>query len=80
MFVLSFEILLYRLNLTLCLLLNCMDVFPILKIHFGTSLRDPVVGNQPAKAGDTSLIPSPGRFHMSRMQLNPCTTATEPEF
>lgn len=41
-----------------------MDVFPILKIHFGTSLRDPVVGNPPAKEGDTNMILSPGRFHI----------------
>ena len=30
-------------------------------------------------AGDTSLIPVPGRFHVPVEQLTPCITTTEPE-
>ena len=37
----------------------------------------PVVKNPPAKAGDTDLIPGPGRS-TSRRELNPRTTATGP--
>lgn len=54
----------FTVYLFIFLLLNCMDVFPILKIHFGTSLHDPVVRNPPAKEGDTNMILSPGRFHI----------------
>ena len=44
----------------------------------------PAVKNLPAKAGDTSLIPGPGKFHMPQGNkagapklLNPHTTTTE---
>ena len=47
----------------------------------------PVVKNRPANAGDTGLIPAPGRFHMPgwrvggwRGQLIPWTTTTELAF
>ena len=39
----------------------------------------PVVKNPPANAGDTGLVPSPGRFHMPRGNeahvppVSPCT-------
>ena len=35
-----------------------------------------VVKTPPANAGDTGLIPGPGRFHMG--QLSPCATTTDP--
>ena len=37
-----------------------------------------VVKNLPANAGDTSLIPGPGRFHMQQSQLSPCATTAGP--
>ena len=36
------------------------------------------VKNLPANAGDTGLIPGPGRFPPAAGQVNPCTTTTEP--
>ena len=39
-------------------------------------LGGPVVKTLPANAGNTGLIPGPGRFHI--LQLNLCTTTTEP--
>ena len=35
-------------------------------------------GNLPANAGDTGLIPGPGRFPHAAEQLGPCATTTEP--
>ena len=34
--------------------------------------------NSPANAGNTSLIPGPGRFHMLWNNLSSCATATGP--
>ena len=39
---------------------------------------DPVVKNPLANAGDTGLIPGPGRFPHVTGQLSLCSTATEP--
>ena len=38
----------------------------------------PVVKNLPANAGDTGLIPGPGRFHMPRGKLSPRATTDKP--
>ena len=34
--------------------------------------------NLPASAGDTCLIPGPGRLHVPQGSESPCTPATEP--
>ena len=37
-----------------------------------------VVQNPPANAGDTSLIPAPGRSHMPQNNYHLCATTTKP--
>ena len=37
-----------------------------------------VVDNLPARGGDPSLIPDPGKFHIAKEQLSLCTTTTGP--
>ena len=38
-----------------------------------------MVKNLPPHAGDTDLIPGPGRFPHASEQLSPCATTSEPE-
>ena len=41
---------------------------------------DPAVKDLPASAGDTGLIPAPGKISQAAGQLSPCTTTTEPVY
>ena len=52
----------------------------LLKIEQGNFPGGPVVGNPPAKSGDTDLTPGPGTktTHVEG-QLSPCGKTTEPE-
>ena len=48
------------------------------KTHLGGFPGGTVVKNPPANAVDMDSIPGPGRSHMPRSKLSPCTTTTEP--